>query len=460
MGWIQTNEGTEWVADKVIPNLDDYRNSLAEKAAPNGWTPDVGDWFNGAYQPYDAALNGKVGAPVDRNRFNDFLDAHQINSSERDDYYNNYLDKFNTAQAEQEQYQADPKNYINQKAQEYADAGFTDFIHNGQGFGVANLHAQEKLAALEALKNVDPNAYYNAQLGLDLKKAGWDAGQGKTNDVTNSRIQNNIQGALKSGFDPNQIQSLVANNYANTASWHANNIAQSAGQGAFLQGIEKVAPAFAAMLTAGALAPAAGALEAGAVGSEVAAGSLYGGTGFGAGSTGLVDAAGNIIGAGTQGLAYGTGAEAIPFELPDGTMGSIQNGNIVDASGNIVAKGGTGLNFGETLRTANQLRQGIGAVNTLSKLAGGGATGSAVGGATPTASGANATSGLSPQQLAKYLYSAAPAQTNSFIGQIKANQNPFTFNVPNQTTASQGMYDVSGVNPMANALRKNNGTNS
>jgi hypothetical protein len=48
----------------------------------------------------------------------------------------------------------------------------------------------------------------------------------------------------------------------------------------------------------------------------------------------------------------------------------------------------------------------------------------------------------------------APQQANSFIGQIKGNQNPFLFNVPGQTVASEGMYDVSGSNfAKANALR-------
>jgi hypothetical protein len=56
-----------------------------------------------------------------------------------------------------------------------------------------------------------------------------------------------------------------------------------------------------------------------------------------------------------------------------------------------------------------------------------------------------------PQQLASLL--GGGQQTNSFIGQIKGNQNPFLFVAPNQTAATEGTYDVSGSN-MANALRK------
>ena len=363
------------------------------------------------------------------------------------------------AAAEAQLQQTDPKAYNAQKAQSLADELFSTFTTNGHVFGGRPNMEAENTAALEEIKKVDPNAYYNAALSLDLRKAGWDAGQGKTNDITNARIQSNIQDALKAGFDPNQIQSLVANNYANTAQWHAQNIADRQGQGAFLQGIEKVAPAFAAMITAGALAPAAAAMEAGAVGAgaagEIAGGSLYAGTGFGAGSTGLVDAAGNIIGAGAQGVAYGSGAEAIPFELPNGTMGSIQNGNILDASGNVVAKGGVDISAADVLKYANQARQGLGIANTLSKLLGGSASGATGSGATGSngATASNGTNGLSPQQIAQYLKGATPAQAGAVPYQIKMNQNPFTFDIPGQTQATQGMYDVSGTHPMANALR-------
>lgn len=197
----------------------------------------------------------------------------------------------------------------------------------------------------------------------------------------------------------------------------------------------------------------AGYAGAGAIGAafapEVAA--------LGSTGAGSIDAymAGAGLDAGTFGGAAFTmpelaAAEAIPFELPDGTMGSIQNGNILDASGNVVAKGGVDISAGEVLRYANQARQGLGIASTLSKLLGGGATGSATGGAKT-----GGTSGLSPQEIAKYLSGmATPAQAGAVPYQIKMNQNPFTFDIPGQTKATEGMYDVSGVNPMANALRK------
>jgi hypothetical protein len=365
------------------------------------------------------------------------------------------------AAAEAQLQQTDPKAYNAQKAQSLADELFSTFTTNGHVFGDRPNMETENTAALEEIKKVDPNAYYNAQLSLDLRKAGWDAGQGKTNDITNARIQSNIQDALKADFDPNQIQSLVANNYANTAQWHAQNIADRQGQGATLQGIEKVAPAFAAMLTAGALAPAAGALEAGAVGAGVAP--EIAGSGF---YTGAGTFAGEGLGtaAPLMGPTYG---ELGITGLPEGAMGPTYgemgytglNQQAAINSANAASQGSQAL---DALKYGNQARQALGYGNTIAKLLGiggsaSGATGSAVGGATPTASGGNAlaggTSGLSPQQLAKYLTMPAPAQAAAVPYQIKMNQNPFTFDIPGQTQATQGMYDVSGTHPMANALR-------
>jgi hypothetical protein len=94
-----------------------------------------------------------------------------------------------------------------------------------------------------------------------------------------------------------------------------------------------------------------------------------------------------------------------------------------------------GLTGAEALKYANQARQGLNTANQLSKLLGGTTT-------KPAASG-------SGQQLASLL--SGGGQSNSFIGQIKGNQNPFIFNTAGQTTAAPGTYDVSG---MANALRK------
>ena len=425
------------------------------------------------------------------------------------------------AAAEAQLQQTDPKAYAAQKTQELADALFGTFVMNGQGILGKDSMEAENTAALEAFKQSDPTAYYNAQLGLDLRKAGWDAGQGKTNDITNARIQSNIQDALKAGFDPNQIQSLVANNYTNTAQWHAQDIAARAGQGAFFQGIEKVAPAFAAMLTAGALAPAAGALEAGAgsidaymAGAGLDAGSFGGsaftvpelassslnassypgadailnapdvqissfGTGMPSGAssgiTAPLEGSGAIPGAGATTLGEGglTGALPANVMVGDGTLGTTIGATYassapgqfaLDALGNAIPAssvgiGGfapsTGLSLADVLKTANQVKQGISTASTLAKLLGGSAaTGGTKTGSATTGTATPTTGGLSQQQLAQYLSGMSSPVQAAVPGQIKMNQNPFTFDIPGQTQASQGMYDVSGVHPMANALRK------
>ena len=58
------------------------------------------------------------------------------------------------------------------------------------------------------------------------------------------------------------------------------------------------------------------------------------------------------------------GAESVPFQLADGTMGSIQGGNILDAAGNIVAEGGTGgTSLGDVLGYAKTGAQIIGGIS-------------------------------------------------------------------------------------------------
>jgi hypothetical protein len=100
----------------------------------------------------------------------------------------------------------------------------------------------------------------------------------------------------------------------------------------------------------------------------------------------------------------------------------------------------------EGLNTANNLKKVYNLGDTLSKLLTGGASGT---------SGTSGGGGTSQQQVANYLRGiTSPVQTNDYLGQIKMNQNPFLFTSPGQTLASEGMYDVSGSNAMANALRK------
>ena len=217
------------------------------------------------------------------------------------------------------------------------------------------------------------------------------------------------------------------------------------GSGGWLRNNGWAVPLAFMAAAGGAAAMGAGAVEAGggatvAGGAESGAGGLAGGGAFtpaaGSGASFGIDAGA------TDGSA---GLGSVPFELPDGTMGSIQNGNILDASGNVVAQGGTGTSLSDLASYANKARQGYGVLNSLSKLLGG--SGSTLTG------GSNGS--VNPQQLANIL--SPKATTNDFIGQYKMNQNPFTFS--GQTQISPNQYDVSG-SSIANALRKPNGTNT
>jgi len=75
--------------------------------------------------------------------------------------------------------------------------------------------------------------------------------------------------------------------------------------------------------------------------------------------------------------AAAQGAESVPFQLADGSMGSIQGGNILDAAGNVVAQGGTGGTLGQLAgyaKTGAQLIGGISQLGQAGQLLGGGQT--------------------------------------------------------------------------------------
>jgi len=57
--------------------------------------------------------------------------------------------------------------------------------------------------------------------------------------------------------------------------------------------------------------------------------------------------------------------ESVPWELADGTMGSIQGGNILDAAGNVVAKGGTSTTLGNILGYAKTAAPIVGGISKL-----------------------------------------------------------------------------------------------
>lgn len=116
--------------------------------------------------------------------------------------------------------------------------------------------------------------------------------------------------------------------------------------------------------------------------------------------------------------------------------------------------GYTGLNQGEAIAAADAAAQsGLSASDVLSnanrlkniaKMLTGSDSSKIYGKSPPTAS-------QWATQAAQNFTQATPEQ---FGGLYRMNQNPFSFNTQGQTVASPGTYDVSGSNPIANALRK------
>ena len=222
-----------------------------------------------------------------------------------------------------------------------------------------------------------------------------------------------------------------------------------------------------ALMTAGAAAAegaaGAGALESGAGG--LAGGGFVPAAGSGANfaiDTGATYGLAGAAGAG-GGIAGGLGTGA---ELAGPTYGELGVTGLPEgAAGPTYGEMGyTGLNQGQAiasadaaaqnaqildaLKTANQVRQGASTANSIAKLLSGANTATKAVGSTGATSN---TGGLNLNSLASLLNPSA--QTSNYVGQIKANQNPFTFTSAGQTLASPGMYDVSGSN-LANALRK------
>jgi len=328
--------------------------------------------------------------------------------------------------------QAHPHEYASAKTQDLVNGLFTAFAGNNSplsgGSMVGNWTNQ-----LEQFKQTDPAAYYNAVLSLDLKKAGWDAGQGKTNDITNARIQSNLQDAAKAGaINADQYNNLVANNYSNTANWHAQNIAQRAGDGATLGGL----PQFA--LTAAGLGVGLGGLICALAPAALAEG------GAALASPDAYMASAGLNPGTFEGAAFTMPelAAAPTYTSPTDYMNQagLDAGNFQGANFQIP----TDTTANDVLNAANNAKKAYNLANAVAKI-GGGNSGVATGGTT-----GSTTSGTDLSKIASLLV-AKPYQGIE-LAQLQ-QKNPFLFATPGQTQASQGMYDVSGSN-LANALRK------
>jgi len=349
----------------------------------------------------------------------------------------------------------DPNEYSKQLGTELSKRSYDIWSINGDPSQYTNL--------IEGLKEVDPKAYYTAKLDTLSRNVGhqYQSNQGARGDVSKKELESLLPEAQKAGVTPEEINSIYGSGYSQGAQGFAQILQgqQSAG-GPFTplwEGIKFVGPGLLGMygidsaLTAG-LGAAYGAgtgMATTGIGSGLGgAAAMEGGalaSGLGSLGAGGVGGAGALTAAELMGPTYGelgfTGVEggfAGPTYAEMGYTGLNQGQAI--AAADAASKG---MSVSEILSNANRVRSGA---NTLAKLLGGGSTTGSTGGLT-----GGTTGGANTQQLASLL--ALPTQAAPG-GLYRMNQNPFNFGTQGQTVASQGMYDVSGTNPMANALRK------
>jgi hypothetical protein len=325
---------------------------------------------------------------------------------------------------------------------------------------------------LEKLKEKSEPVYYKAQLRYLGEQLGWQHGQ-NTYDNTGpvqQQIQALIPEAQKAGLSADEINDVLGGSFATASGINQQGIATRAATGGsgfnfqkdMLPGLKFVGGAALAMTGAGAaLAPGASAAGAGAGAIDSTAAALGGAGGGGA----FVPAAGSGASFGiVPGAAYttaGLGSSNLGLMGPTyGELGitGVEGGYAGPTYGEM---GYTGLNQGEAIAAADAASKGLtGAdalkyinnakkaydtANSLSKILN-------PTNATGATNATNATS-YNPQQLASLLSQPLPTQAAPG-GLYRMNENPFNFGTQGQTVASPGTYDVSGTNPMANALRK------
>ena len=123
--------------------------------------------------------------------------------------------------------------------------------------------------------------------------------------------------------------------------------------------------------------------------------------------------------------AAAQGTNPIPFQLADGSMGSIQGGNILDAAGNVIAEGGSG-GFG-----LGDLAKGVGYAKTGAQLIGGFGQ---LAGAQQARQAGKQISGLQADPYAQYRPQAASQLQN-----LLANPSTITSTPGYQFNLAQGM---------------------
>jgi hypothetical protein len=161
------------------------------------------------------------------------------------------------------------------------------------------------------------------------------------------------------------------------------------------------------------------------------------------------------IGLGVEGLATGAASFITP-ELMGPTYGEL---GVTGIGGGLAGPsyaelGYTGLNNAEAIAAADAASKGISAgdalknANRAKKIA-------------DLLNQSGSQANINPKNIptanqwaAQAAQNMAQATPEQFGGLYRMNQNPFTFATQGQSVASPNMYDVSGSNPMANALRK------
>jgi len=351
----------------------------------------------------------------------------------------------------------------------------TDKIYDDWKYNNSNSTTTEARNLLEGIKEYDPASYYKAKLTDLGRSVGWQIGQNRNdrNAPFVEEIQKLAPEAIKAGLTPEQIDSLIGGSVNSANIENQQRIINEQQSGNYwtenLLGALKVGGlALGAYGIDQALAAGAAAAAEGAGGVAAAEGSTASALpslswtapeigGSATGSTfGSLNAA--LPAAGSVGGAGAGMSAALPsgVMIGDGTLGTVMGATYMeaapgqlalDAFGNAIPAssvgfGGyapTGTSLSDILNAADKVRKGVGAANSIVKMVGGGNT------KTGGTSG-----GIDLSKLANAV--RGPSFEPMQVASIQS-KNPFLFNTPGQTQASEGMYDVSGSN-LANALRK------
>jgi hypothetical protein len=398
--------------------------------------------------------------------------------------------------------QQNPNQYYQKLATDISDQILGNWSMN------KNEHNAALTNQLENFKDVSPTAYYQAQLNLLSKQSGWQHGQNTFERAKpyQEKMAELAPKALEAGLSAQQIDSIVGQGFSAASAQNQQRIVneqQSGGSGFNLGELVRGVAPVAALAVGG---PLFSALSAPAAGAATAGGSIGGislGGAFtpiaGSGASFTLPAAAAAAGAGGSigGIELGgaftpTAGSGASFNLPFGAGGSIGG---IDLGGAFTPTSGSGANFtipsagtsglmgptyqelGYTGLEAGQMgptyaELGYTGLNNAEAIAAADAAAKAAStglSAKDILSGAN-----QAQKLAKLLTQGgsqvgrnmgvgsmpvanqmAPQPLfEQFGGLYRMNQNPFSFGTQGQSVASPGMYDVSGSNPMANALRK------